>query len=82
MFPGETVLSGAKHPGTPLAVLQSAGGFYIGFLTDDGFPYSRETEYFATRADAEAALHQLNDALDDPSALHTADLPFVRGALD
>ena len=45
MFPGETVLSGGKHPNTPLEVLESGAGFYLGFKTQSGAPYSRETVY-------------------------------------
>ena len=44
-LPKETVLTGAAHPGTELQVLQSAGGYYLGFLDRDGAPYSRETDY-------------------------------------
>ena len=44
-LPRETVLTGAAHPGTELQVLQSAGGYYLGFLDRDGAPYSRETDY-------------------------------------
>ena len=44
-LPNETVLTGAPHPGTELQVLQSAGGYYLGFLDRDGAPYSRETDY-------------------------------------
>lgn len=45
MFPGETVLSGGKHPGTLLEVLESPAGFYLGFRLPSGEHYSRETEY-------------------------------------
>jgi hypothetical protein len=56
MLEGETVASGAGHPGTELLVLQSAAGFYIGYLTKDGFPYSRESGYYETEELAETAL--------------------------
>ena len=56
MLEGETVLSGAGHPDTELLVLQSAAGFYIGYLTKDGFPYSRESGYYETEELAETAL--------------------------
>ena len=56
VFDGETVASGAKHPGTKLSVLQSAAGFYIGYLSEDGFPYSRESGYFATAEKAKESL--------------------------
>lgn len=46
MLKGETVLSGAPHPGTPLLILQSGAGYYLGYLDTDGAPYSRETVYF------------------------------------
>jgi hypothetical protein len=59
MIDGETVLSGASHPGTVLRVLKSAAGFYLGFRDDDGFPYSRESVYFASEAEATALLLQL-----------------------
>ena len=55
-FKKETVASGAPHPDTEILVLQSAAGYYIGFLTTDGFPYSRESGYYATEELAEAAL--------------------------
>ena len=42
---GETVLSGAPHPGTKLEVLSSPAGYYLGYRDEDGLPYSRETEY-------------------------------------
>lgn len=45
MMPGETVLSGAKHPGTKLEVLYSPAGYYLGFRDKDGAAYSRESEY-------------------------------------
>jgi hypothetical protein len=79
MFPGETVLTGATHPGTPLEVLQSAAGFYIGHRTEDGAPYSRESHYFGTRAAADSALQQLRDAIDGRGEYAADDLPFMRG---
>jgi len=59
MFKGETVLSGARHPGTELQVLESVAGFYVGFKGKDGFPYSRESHYFRTKQEAEALLRGL-----------------------
>ena len=50
-LPKETVLTGAQHPGTELQVREAAGGYYLGFLTRDGQPYSRETDYM-TYSDA------------------------------
>lgn len=41
----------------PLQVCRSANGFYLGTLTDEGLPNSRESvEYWPRRAEAEAAL--------------------------
>ncbi len=50
MFPGETVLSGGKHPGTPLEVLESPAGFYLGFKLPSNQHYSRETVYMTEMA--------------------------------
>ncbi len=44
---GETVLSGASHPGTKLEVLSSNAGYYLGYRDEDGIPYSRETMYMS-----------------------------------
>lgn len=58
MIPGETVLSGGKHPGTELVLLNNheyINTFYLGFRDKDGAPYSRETEYM-TREQAEMIL--------------------------
>lgn len=46
MMAGETVYSGAPHPGTDLAASASPAGYYVGFHDKDGAPYSRETPYF------------------------------------
>ncbi|HUZ95375.1 MAG TPA: hypothetical protein VMU57_10715 [Edaphobacter sp.] len=61
MLPGETIASGAprtcrnclKHMEDE--VLRSAAGYYIGTVWDCG-PYSRESGYYRTEADAKAAL--------------------------
>jgi hypothetical protein len=45
MIKGETVLTGAPHPGTDLEVLESGAGFYLGYRDTDGAPYSRESLY-------------------------------------
>ena len=45
MMKGETVLSGAPHPGTELEVLNSNAGYYLGYCDEAGFPYSRESQY-------------------------------------
>lgn len=57
MMKGETVLSGGQHPGTPLRVLQSPNGWYLGFLDKDGLPYSRESIYYQS---SDVALYVLN----------------------
>ena len=71
MFPGETISTGAK-PTCPdckarpdLEVHQSPGNrmFYLGTYCSCG-PYSRESEYFKDRLEAEKVLAQLNK---DPS---------------
>jgi hypothetical protein len=56
MIPGETVASGAPHPGTEIQILSTPAGYYIGYLTGDGFPYSRESGYYTTREEAETVL--------------------------
>jgi hypothetical protein len=55
----ETVLAGAKHPGTTLEVMESPAGFYLGFRDEDGIPYSRESGYFGDRGSAEQVLRSL-----------------------
>ena len=57
-LPHETVLTGAPHPGTELQLLESPGGYYLGFLNRDGGHYSRETIYM-TYADAAAMLEMV-----------------------
>ena len=44
--------------GTPLniGVYESAAGWYLGFVCPKDGPYSRETEYFTTEAEAREAL--------------------------
>jgi hypothetical protein len=56
-LPGETVATGADHPDTALRVLESAAGFYIGYLDANGAPYSRESGYYATKEGATADLN-------------------------
>ena len=58
MINGETVLSGAPHPGTELKILSTNAGYYLGFLDADGFPYSRESEYMSP-AEVVALLRKL-----------------------
>ena len=45
MILGETVLSGAEHPKSPIRVLESGAGWYLGFTEENGIPYTRETVY-------------------------------------
>lgn len=60
-LPGETIAQGApprcdvcqKMP--RLAVQHSMAGFYVGTWCDCG-PYSRESDYYPTREDAQTAL--------------------------
>jgi len=53
-----TVLGGLPHPGTPLRLLQSRHGFFLGFLTQPeegqeiGRFLSRESVHFATQQEA------------------------------
>jgi len=56
---GETVLTGAPHPGTPLTVMSSAAGYYLGYRDKDGAPYSRESGYFGDAASAKYVLRLL-----------------------
>jgi len=61
VMPRETLATGAPpvcpHCGTAvqLEVLQSAAGYYIGTQCRCG-PYTRESGYYPSREDAEAAL--------------------------
>lgn len=63
MLDGETIKSGAAkvcdecHVDvlTRLGVLRSGAGYYVGTTCECG-PYSRESGYYGTRAQAEAAL--------------------------
>lgn len=63
MLPGETRATQAKpepecptcHQSLHNQVLRSAGGFYIGTFCRCG-PYSRESGYFKTEAQAASAL--------------------------
>jgi len=73
----ETVTAGAPHPGTQPQVLCSAAGHYVGYLDEDGLPYSRETDYFADQQAAEDALKQFVDSIRRPVP-DPEKLPFVR----
>lgn len=75
MMPGETIFSGASETcpdcgiKPELQVCQSPAGFYLGTYCDCG-PYSRETNYFKTRKEAERALFGI---------LNDTDLSSLRG---
>lgn len=56
MIRGETVRHGAPHPGAPLTVLHSAAGYYIGYVDENGEPYTRESKYYPDYARALFAL--------------------------
>lgn len=56
---GETVLTGAPHPGTDLSVMHSGAGYYLGFPDIDGGPYSRESGYFPDHESADRVLSVL-----------------------
>ena len=59
MMNGETVLSGAPHPGGRLKILRSPAGWYLGFTDSDNLPYTRETRYFSNEAVAQQVLEAL-----------------------
>jgi len=74
----ETVCAGAQHPGTEPEVLSTPAGYYIGYRDEDGLPYSRETNYFATESEAEGCLEIFKAAMScNPSFARF--LSFVRG---
>jgi hypothetical protein len=79
MIQGETVFTGAPHPGTELCVMRSAAGYYLGFYDTDGMPYSRETQYFQNEQIAEKAL-RLFTVTYDLSPDRAMNLPFLRNA--
>lgn len=66
-----------------LMVCQSAAGFYLGRMCvdkADGFeePYSRESDYYASRKEAQAALAQgfaVRDCIENDHAYATGALP-------
>ena len=62
-LPGETVGTGADHPGTPLQVCWSAAGYYIGYLDHDGSPYSRESVNYWPTAVGAATTHDWSQGL-------------------
>ena len=59
MFKGETVASGAPlpYPEAQPEVLKSGAGYYIGYQSQYGEPYSRETIYM----DKSTAIRILNN---------------------
>lgn len=73
MLPGETILSGApvdEHT-SEFMVMKSFAGWYVGTMyrhkDEHGEweePNSRETEYFATEAEAQAALASFKSGND------------------
>jgi hypothetical protein len=64
MMAGETVFTGAPHPGTELEVLYSSA-YYLGFRDEFGMPYSRESIYFGSREAAEEALRIVNQTFPE-----------------
>jgi hypothetical protein len=64
MFPGETIATGANPTcnecgGTPKLQVCFSNAYYLGTICKCG-PYSRETDYFQTRQEAEKILLQLD----------------------
>ena len=57
MLKRETVMTGAPHPGTQLAVINTNAGAYLGFRDKNGMPYSRETLYMTKRAAEDLLQH-------------------------
>ena len=82
MIPGETISTGAPATCTDcketpeLKVYQSPGSlrFFLGTYCQRG-PYSRESEYFTTREEAEVVLGKLDK---DPSKNAPAHHPSLR----
>ena len=73
MIPGETILSGAKATCpdclvTPKLQVYETNAFYVGTWCNCG-PYSRETDYFGTREEAEEALRELEDAVKNDGVM-------------
>ena len=69
-YEAETVING--DPVTELMVLCSAAGYYLGRLYQDQefedlpwFPYSRESEYYATEREAQADLDAMSFEVRD-----------------
>lgn len=70
MMPGETILSGAASTcdecgiKPQLKVCESVAGWYVGAYCCCG-PYSRESDYFVSKVEAERALPGFKAALAD-----------------
>jgi hypothetical protein len=66
-------LEGERDRYSDLKVLRSGAGFYLGttYTGDDGFeePGSRDSGYYATREEADAALRVLEALGDETAAL-------------
>ncbi len=64
MLPGETIRNGASDEccgkKLELQVLHSAAGYYIGTYCPQCGPYSRESDYYSTFAEAQLALDNDN----------------------
>jgi hypothetical protein len=58
--------------------MSTPAGYYIGFRDVDGSPYSRETEYFASKSEAEDKLEMFKTVIAASPAL-AKGLSFVRG---
>lgn len=60
MLPGETIRSGAAGVccgnKLELRVMCSGAGYYLGTICPGCGPYSRETEYYRSKTEAEEAL--------------------------
>lgn len=72
MFEGETVLTGAPATcpdckvNVRFGVLVSGAGYHIGTVCDCSPSYSRESGYYATRAEAQALLDKEPPVLGQP----------------
>jgi hypothetical protein len=62
MIDGTTQCADCRHPLLP-RVLQSAAGYYIGTMCHCG-PYERLSGYYATEAEAHAALYESQRRID------------------
>jgi hypothetical protein len=53
----------------PLRVCESNAGFYLGYFCDNCGPYSRETGYYNTEAEAQTDLDQFLDTGTIPATV-------------